>query len=75
MPREVTRIEFDSVTTKEDNPNQRREFNYIFSYDTIDPETGAQIDNNEYRTVASDVQLTMDEAKARLTDLIESQYG
>ncbi len=73
MPREVTRIELDSVITKDDREFQQREFNYVFSYDAIDSETGMTIADNEYRTVASDVPLNLDEAKDKLTELIETE--
>lgn len=73
MPREVTSIELDGIFTKEDNPNQRREFNYVFKYSAIDTETGAMIATDEYRTIASDVPLNLDVAKDRMTGLIETQ--
>jgi len=73
MPREITYIVLDSVSTREDNPNQVREFNYIFQYSAFDTETGAMIAENEYRTVASDELLNLDEAKNRIADLIETE--
>jgi hypothetical protein len=73
MPREITRIELDTIYTQEDRPYQVREFNYVFSYDAIDSETGAQIAANEFRTVASDEPLTLDEAKDKITELIETE--
>jgi len=73
MPREVTRIELDSIFTKEDRSYQTREFNYVFSFDAIDSETGAQTHANEYRTVASDEPLTLDEARDKMTELIETE--
>ncbi len=73
MPREVTRIDLDSVFTKDDREFQQREFNYVFSYDAIDSETGATIADNEYRTIASDEPLNLDEAKDKLTELIETE--
>lgn len=74
MPHEVTSINLDSISTKEDNPQQNREFNYVFKVDTINPETGEQVFAGEYRTIASDVPLNLDEAKDRMTSLIEEQY-
>jgi hypothetical protein len=72
MPREVTRIDFEGVFTREDNPNQVRAYNYIFGYDVIDTETGQMIAEGEYRTVASDIELNLDVAKDRITELIET---
>ena len=75
MPHEVTSIELDTIFTKsEDNPNQQREYNYVLRIDTIDPETGAQRFAGEYRTVASDVPLNLDDVKDRMTELIEKEY-
>jgi hypothetical protein len=73
MPRDVTRIDYEGVFTREDNPNQVREFNHVFSFDVMDTETGAMIMTNEYRTVATDEQLTIDQMKDRLTGLIETE--
>jgi hypothetical protein len=73
MPRDVTTIELVEIRTRDDNPQQVREFNYIFQYSAIDTETGALIADSEYRTVASDVPLNLDEARAKITDLIETE--
>lgn len=73
MPRDVTSIVLAEIRTKEDNPNQVREFNYIFEYSAIDTETGELIADSEYRTVASDAQLSLDEAKDRIVELIETE--
>ena len=75
MPHEVTNIELDSILRRDDNPNQVREFNYVFKIDTINPETGEAQFQSEYRTIASDEILNLDEAKDRMTDLIEKEYG
>jgi hypothetical protein len=72
MPRDVTRIDFEGVFDRSDNPNQVREFNYVFGYDVMDTETGMMIAEGEYRTVASDVPLNLDVAKDMLTELIET---
>jgi hypothetical protein len=72
MPREVTNIELAEIRTREDNPQQHREFNYIFQYSAIDTETGQMIAENEFRTIASDLPLNLDIAKDTLTGLIET---
>lgn len=72
MAREVISIDLEQIALKEDNPNQYREFNYIFKYSAIDSETGELIADNEYRTVASDIPLNLDVAKDRITELIET---
>jgi hypothetical protein len=72
MPREVVAIDLAEIRTREDNPNQVREFNYIFQYSAIDSETGALIAENEFRTIASDIPLNLDVAKDTLTGLIET---
>lgn len=73
MPRQIVNIELAEVRTRDDNPQQVREFNYIFQYSAIDTETGQLIADNEYRTVASDVKLNLDEARAKIADLIETE--
>ena len=73
MPRDVTRMDYEGVFTREDNPNQVREFNHVFSFDVIDTETGSKIMDNEYRTIATDEPLSLDEMKDRLTALIETE--
>ncbi len=75
MPHEVTNIELDAILRRDDNPNQVREYNYVFKVDTINPETGEAQFQGEYRTIASDDILNLDEAKDRMTDLIEKEYG
>ncbi len=75
MPHEVSFIELDSILTREDNPNQIREYNFVFKLDTIDPESGEARFQGEYRTIASDTPLNLDEAKDRMVDLIEKEYG
>ena len=72
MARDVTRIDLEEIRTRDDNPNQVREYNYVFSYDAIDTETGELIADNEYRTVASDIPLTLDAAKDKIVELIET---
>lgn len=75
MPHEVTFIELDSIITREENVNQVREFNFVFKLDTVDPETGEQRFAGEYRTIASDTPLNLDDARQRMVDLIEKEYG
>lgn len=75
MPHEVVNIVLDSIFTREDNVNQQREFNFVFKVDTIHPETGEAQFTGEYRTIASDTPLNLDEAKQMMQDLIEKEYG
>jgi len=70
-PQEVTSAEIVEVRTKDKYPGQRREFNYVVRINTIDAETGEPIMRNEYRSVASNSELSSSSVLNRITSLIE----
>lgn len=71
-PAQITSAEVVNVRTREQAPGQRRAFNYQVRLSAIDPETGELIYNNEYRTIASDRQLSNKTVIDRITELFES---
>ncbi len=70
-PQEVTEAEVIQVRAKSDYPGQRRNFNYVIRLNTVDVDTGEPIMVNEYRSVASNVELTSSNALSRIIALIE----
>ena len=70
-PSEVTNMEIVEVRTKENAPGQRRNFNYVVRVSTVDAETGEPILTNEYRTYATDRELSSGTVLERMTQLLE----
>lgn len=71
-PAEITSAEVVNVRTRDQAPGQRRAFNYQVRLSAVDPESGELIYDNEYRTIASDRQLSTETVLQRITELFES---
>lgn len=71
-PAEIISAEVVNVRTRDQAPGQRRAFNYQVRLSAIDPETGEVVYRNEYRTIASDRQLSTETVLSRITELFES---
>lgn len=70
-PGEVTSMEVVEVREKAQYPGQRRNYNYVVRVSTADVETGEALMVNEYRTYASDRQVSSETVVTRMTELIE----
>lgn len=68
---EVTSIELVETRTRDQNPNQRRAFNYVFKVTTQDADTGDTILQGEYRTYASSREMLEETVKQKMIDLLE----
>lgn len=71
-PAQITSAEVVNVRTRDTAPGQRRAFNYQVRLSAIDPTTGELVYENEYRTIASDRQLSTETVLNRITELFES---
>ncbi len=70
-PQEVTQAEVIQVRTKSEYPGQRREYNYVVRLNTVDVESGEPIMVNEYRSIASNSELSASSVLSRIVALIE----
>lgn len=70
---EVESAEIVQVRTRDQYEGQRRAYNYVVRISTTDIDTGEPVMVNEYRTLASDRQLSTETVLSRMIDLIE-QY-
>jgi len=64
-------MEVVEVREKAQYPGQRRNYNYVVRVSTADVETGEALMVNEYRTYASDRQVSSETVVTRMTELIE----
>lgn len=71
-PAQIISAEVVNVRTRNQAPGQRRAFNYQVRLSAIDPNTGELVYSDEYRTVASDRQLSSETVINRITELFES---
>ena len=71
-PAEITSAEVVEVRNREQYPGQRRQYNYVVRLNARDPETGEALYVNEYRSVASNQQLSTETVLNRITELFES---
>ena len=70
-PSEVTAMEVVEVREKSNYPGQRRNYNYVVRVSTQDAETEESLLVNEYRTYASDTELSSQTIINRMTTLLE----
>lgn len=70
-PQEVIDAEVVQTRAKADFPGQRRNYNYVVRLNTIDVDTGEPVMVNEYRSLASDRQLSSETVLSRMIELIE----
>jgi len=70
-PQEVTEAEVVQIRNRADYPGQRRQYNYVIRLNTIDVDTGEPLMVNEYRTIASNQQLSNETVLNRIIGLIE----
>jgi len=70
-PQEVTEAEVIQVRAKDQYLGQRRNYNYVVRLNTVDVDTGEPIMVNEYRTIASNVELSNSSVLSRIVALIE----
>jgi len=70
-PQEVTSAEVVETRAKANFPGQRREYNYVVRINTADADTGDPIMVNEYRTIASNIELSSSSVLNRIVNLIE----
>lgn len=70
-PSEVTDMEVVEVREKANFPGQRRNYNYVVRVSTNDAETGESLLVNEYRTYASNTELSSQVVINRMTKLLE----
>lgn len=70
-PQEVISAEVVGVKLKDETSGQRRNFNYTVRLNTIDVDTGEPIMVNEYRSIASNVELSNQTVLNRMISLIE----
>jgi hypothetical protein len=71
-PAQITSAEVVNVRTRSQAPGQRRAFNYQVRLSAIDPDTGELVYNNEYRTIASDRELSTQTVLSKITELFEA---
>ena len=71
-PAQIISAEVVNVRTRDQAPGQRRAFNYQVRLSAIDPSSGEIVYNDEYRTIASDRQLSTQTVLAKITELFES---
>lgn len=70
-PQTVESAEVVQVRNKADYPGQRRTYNYVIRISTTDADTGEPVMVNEYRTIASNRELSNSAVLSRITALIE----
>lgn len=70
-PQEVTSAEVVQTRIKSEFPGQRRNFNYVVRLNTVDVSTGEPVMVNEYRTIASNTELSSQTVLNRITTIIE----
>lgn len=70
-PQQVESAEIVQVRHKSDYPGQRRTYNYVVRVSTSDADTGEPIMVNEYRTIASNAELSSSSVLNRITSLLE----
>jgi len=75
MAEEILELILEDVFTKAEREFQDREFNYVFEITTWDPDTGEIIMDHEFRTYATDDQLSDAEALAEAQDAFTDLYG
>jgi len=70
-PQEITSAEIVERRDRAQFPGQRRQYNYVVRLNTISADTGAPIMVNEYRSIASNQQLSAETVLNRMVELIE----
>lgn len=70
-PQEVVSAEVVQTRLRAQYPGQRRPYNYVVRLNTVDVDTGEPLMVNEYRTIASERQLSSETVLSRIIELIE----
>lgn len=70
-PQQVSNAQVVETRLKKDYPGQRRNYNYVVRLSTTDIDTGEPVMTNEYRTIASDRQLSSQTVLDRIVSLFE----